>query len=168
MIALGYKQTGVWSFNKEDVPKFSSVTRDFYIGFGPSSGTYTGENFYFNTFSIEDYCRITKQRKPIILRMKVDMRMKKLFWLYWRFYETIIPKEDYKKIFNSDLNDDFGFIFLILKKLGFVKSENDKFIKLNLRGVFYTHLAQNLFALDYVNEIWTSCQKNKNPDKVSL
>lgn len=32
-------RTAVWTFGKKDVPKYSSVTRDNFIGFGPSATT---------------------------------------------------------------------------------------------------------------------------------
>jgi oxygen-independent coproporphyrinogen III oxidase len=168
MKEAGYEQSSVWAFKKKSTTKFSSVTRDFYIGFGPSSGSYTGQNFYFNTFSLEDYFKISNKRKPIILRMSVNKKMAKLFWLYWRFYETKINFEDYKRLFNSNVKEDFKFIFLIMKLLGFIEEENKDYLQLNMKGIFYIHLIQNIFALDYVNKIWSVCQKEKNPKEVQL
>jgi len=168
MKKAGYRQINVWAFKKDNTNKFSSVTRDFYIGFGPSAGTYTGRDFYFNTFSLEDYFKITKKRKPIILRMKVNKRMSKLFWLYWRFYETKVPKGDYKNLFNSDVKKDFKFLFFMLSFLGFVEEENAAYLQLNMKGIFYIHLIQNVFALDYINRIWSVCQKIKSPKEIAL
>jgi oxygen-independent coproporphyrinogen III oxidase len=168
MKKAGYEQSSVWAFKKKITTKYSSVTRDFYIGFGPSSGSYTGKNFYFNTFSLEDYFKISNKRKPIILKMSVNTRMSKLFWLYWRFYETKIPFFDYKNLFNSNVKKDFKFIFIMMKLLGFIEKENKNYLQLNMKGIFYIHLIQNIFALGYVNKIWSVCQKEKNPKEVQL
>ena len=168
MKEAGYEQSSVWAFKKKNTTKFSSVTRDFYIGFGPSSGSYTGNEFYFNTFSLEDYFKISNKRKPIILRMNVNKKMTKLFWLYWRFYETKIPFKDYKKLFNSNVKKDFKFIFLMMKVLGFIEKENKNYLQLNMKGIFYIHLMQNIFALDYVNKIWSACKKERTPKEVQL
>ncbi|MGM5483147.1 MAG: coproporphyrinogen-III oxidase family protein [Nanobdellota archaeon] len=168
MKEAGYEQSSVWAFKKKSTNKFSSVTRDFYIGFGPSSGSYTGKNFYFNTFSLENYFKLSNKRKPVILKMSVDKKLTKLFWLYWRFYETKIPFEDYKRLFNSDVKEDFRFIFLVMKLLGFIYKENKDYLQLNMKGIFYIHLIQNIFALDYVNKIWSVCQKEINPKEVQL
>lgn len=168
MLKLGYKRVDVWSFKRIKERKFSSVTRDYYIGFGPSAGTYTGKSFYFNTFSFEDYLSLCKKRKPTILKLNVDKKMEKIFWLYWRLYETKIPKKQYKKLFCSDLEEDFKSLLLFIRLFRFVKRENKDSIVLNIRGVFYIHLLQNLFALDYINKIWHNCQKYKNPNKIQL
>lgn len=164
----GYTQSGVWTFKKKEIVEFSSVTRDFYIGLGPSAGSYTGKNFYFNTFSVDEYIKTTNKRKPIILRMKVTEKTSKLFWLYWRIYETRIPFNDYKILFNSNVKKDFKSIFFIMKLFGFIKKENEEYLQLSKRGIFYIHLLQNMFALDYVNKIWSSCQKERNPKEVRL
>lgn len=168
MKSAGYQQSSVWAFKKGKSNKFSSVTRDFYIGFGPSAGTYTGKNFYFNTFSLDDYFKITKKRKPIILRMNVNERMRELFWLYWRFYETKIPKKDYEQFFKSNVKKNFKLLFYILKILGCIKKEDNEILQLNMRGIFYIHLIQNIFALNYVNKIWSTCQETKNPKAIEL
>ena len=168
MKKAGYQQSSVWAFKQEKTNKFSSVTRDFYIGFGPSAGTYTGKDFYFNTFSLEDYFNISHERKPVILKMPVNERMKRLFWLYWRFYETKIPKDNYKKLFNSDVKKDFRFLFFMLRILGFIEKENANNLQLNIKGIFYIHLIQNIFALNYVNKIWSVCQKTKSPEEIEL
>lgn len=168
MVQAGYKRVDVWSFKRIREKKFSSVTRDYYIGFGPSAGTYTGKDFYFNTFSFEDYIKISNKRKPTILNLKVDERLEKLFWLYWRFYETEIPKKRYRNLFNSNLKEDFRTLFYFIKLFKFIEYEDKDLIVLNQKGVFYIHLMQNFFALDYINKIWNKCQKNKNPNKVKL
>ena len=168
MKEAGFEQSSVWAFKKDKTTKFSSVTRDFYIGFGPSAGSYTGKNFFFNTFSLEEYYNITRQRKPIILKMPVNKRTSKLFWLYWRFYETKIPFDDYRNLFNSDVKKDFRIVFFMMKLLSFIEKENKDYLQVNMNGTFYIHLIQNIFALDYVNKIWSACQEEKYPKEVKL
>ncbi|WP_051599232.1 hypothetical protein [Metaclostridioides mangenotii] len=52
---MNLKRTSVWAFGKEEVPKYSSITRDAYIGFGPSAASLTKKYFKINTFSVEEY-----------------------------------------------------------------------------------------------------------------
>jgi len=164
----GYWRSSVWSFNREKTKPYSSVTRDYYIGFGPSAGSYTGKGFYFNTFSVSEYIKTVSQRKPIALEMRVSNRMEKLFWFYWRLYETVIPKKGYKKMFGKDIHSDFGKILSIIKTLGFIQSEDDETITLNKRGCLWLHLAQNYAALNYVSRIWSVAQKATWPEKITL
>lgn len=163
----GYHQSSVWSFQKTQTKKFSSVTRDYYIGLGPSAATYSGQQFYFNTFNFTDYLK-TATKKPVILKMDVNTYMEKLFWLYWRFYETTIPKDSYKTLFDSTLEKDFTSILLFLRVFRFIEKEDKNQIQLNFRGIFYTHLIQNIYALDYINKIWAQCQNDSLPEKISL
>lgn len=164
----GYYQSSVWSFSRKKNHKYSSVTRDYYLGFGAGAATYTGTDFYFNTFSIRDYVQATKDRIPVALRMKVSAKLEKLFWLYWRFYDTEIPIAQYKRIFGRPMSADFGGVINLFDKLGFFNSGSDGAIALSRRGAFWIHLLQNHFALNYVNTIWTNCQQESWPKQVAI
>lgn len=164
----GYSRSSVWSFTRTNAEPYSSVTRDHYIGFGPSSATYTGEAFYFNTFSIRDYLSLGAERNPVALKMDVTERMAKVFWLYWRLYETKIPYKEYKELFGRDICDDFGFLLAMIRALGMCAAEDKHGLTLNRRGSYWIHLAQNYFALDYVNKIWSKCQSEPWPEKIVL
>ena len=109
-----------------------------------------------------------EKRLPIALEMKVSKKLEKLFWLYWRLYETVIPIERYSVMFGSNIYKDFGFLLNLIKFLGFVKSADKDKIVLNKYGCHWIHLLQNYFALDYVSKIWSVCQKNPWPEKVNL
>lgn len=164
----GYHQSSVWSFNRNQNGKYSSVTRDYYIGFGAGAASYTGNAFYFNTFSIPEYIKASARRTQAALKMNVSKKLEKLFWLYWRFYDTQIPLGEYERLFDRNIWDDFGKELHIAKSLGFFKNGNSKCVTLNKRGAFWIHLLQNQFALNYVNTIWTKCQNESWPLKVSI
>ena len=163
-----YRQTSVWSFNRNQNGKYSSVTRDYYIGFGAGAASYTGSNFYFNTFSIPEYIKTAQERIPTALKMKVSKKLEKLFWLYWRFYDTQIPLAEYERLFGRYVSDDFRNEMGLLKTLGFFESRNGDVVSLNKRGAFWIHLFQNHFALNYVNNIWTKCQQESWPLKIAI
>lgn len=163
----GYSPSSVWSFNKNKDGKYSSVTRDFYIGLGAGAASYTGSSFYFNTFSIPEYIKTVRQRIPVALKMDVSRKLEKLFWLYWRFYETEIPVSEYKRLFKGQLWNDFRIEMTLLKMMNFF-NHNNGIISLNQRGAFWIHLLQNQFALNYVNKIWTRCQREPWPLKIAI
>lgn len=167
-IRQGYHQTAVWSFNKNKNCKYSSVTRDYYVGFGAGAASYTGTSFYFNTFSIPEYTRTAQDKIPVALKMKVSAKLEKLFWIYWRFYDTKIPLAEYEYIFGRTMLGDFGNEMQLLKMLGFFENKNGGVVSLNKRGAFWIHLLQNYFALNYVNTIWTKCQQESWPLKIAI
>ncbi len=163
-----YYQSSVWGFNKEKNDAYSSVTRDYYIGLGAGAASYTGEGFYFNTFSVKEYIESVKKKLPIALKMKVSEKMRKLFWLYWRFYETNIPFEAYKQEFQRDIRKDLWFILNLITYLNWVDKKSGAEFILNKKGTHWIHLIQNHYALNYVNKIWPICQKTPWPRKIVL
>jgi len=165
----GYHQSSVWSFNKNNTKAFSSVTRNYYLGLGPGSASYNGKGFYFNTFNLNAYIKkINNHHLPIALKMEVNEKLEKYFWLYWRLYETIIPKETFNKFFNKKIEKYFYFIIRSLRFLHFIEKEDNNLIVLNKRGSYWIHLAQNYFALDYISKIWSICQEKPWPKKIKL
>lgn len=168
LAANGYARSSVWSFTRAGKAPYSSVTREYYVGFGPSAGSYTGDGFFFNTFSVVDYMKTVLLREPVALKMDVTERMRKIFWLYWRLYETVIPYAEYRAVFGGDIDDDFGVLLDAVRGLGMCHRENGESMVLNKRGCYWIHLAQNYFALNYVNKIWSACQSDPWPRRIKL
>jgi coproporphyrinogen III oxidase-like Fe-S oxidoreductase len=167
LTASGYRQISVWSFYKGTGTKYSSVTRDRFLGLGPSAGTYTGKQFLFNTFNMEQYLTHTPDRLPFAYMMDVPPALERLFWVYWRLYETTIPIDNYKTLFDRDFNHDFKSWVWACRLAGIcTKSENG--LQLTKKGIHQIHLLQNHFALDFINKIWSSCTETPVPEKVTL
>jgi oxygen-independent coproporphyrinogen III oxidase len=164
----GYKQVSVWSFLKGNTLKYSSVTRDKYLGLGPSAGTYTGKQFLFNTFNINEYISMTMRGQiPGSYIMDVSPRLERLFWIYWRLYETKIPLNLYKTLFGSDFMKDYGKWVRITEQLGYASRKGDQ-IELTKRGIHRIHLLQNHFALEYINRIWSASTMEHPPEEIHL
>jgi len=165
----GYKQTSVWSFTKnENRHNYSSVTRDHYLGLGVGAGSYTGKGFYFNTFSTKEYMDKAAYRRPTAIKMDITERMEKLFWLYWRFYETEINAVRYHSRFNNGIDEDFGRMLWTVEKMGMLRLDGARSRILNERGAFWIHLLQNYFALNYVNRVWTAGLADPWPERIRL
>jgi oxygen-independent coproporphyrinogen-3 oxidase len=164
----GYKRTNVWSFSKHTGSGFSSVTRNYYLGIGAGSGSYKGDIFYFNTFSLPAYLDAVKNKLPISLAMKVSEKLQKNLWLYWQLYTTEVDVLEYQKLFNSSIKKDFGMMFRIFKLMNFIDEENDRFINLNTAGSHWIHLIQNYYALNYVTKIWERSKKEAWPEQIKL
>ena len=165
----GYTRTNVWSFSKNNKSNYSSVTRNFYLGLGASSGSYNGHTFYFNTFSIPEYIKVLNENKlPISIAMDVSKKLEKNFWLYWQLYTTCINKNSYHELFDSNLEKDFTFMLKLFKSLNYIEKENSNMMQLNTKGAHWIHLIQNYYALSYVNKIWSESKKNAWPEKIKI
>jgi oxygen-independent coproporphyrinogen III oxidase len=162
----GYQRVSVWGFKKGNSPRYSSVTRDIYIGLGAGAGSRLPDVFYFNTFSVKHYIETASEgRLPIALTMDMTPHFRKYYWLYWRFYDTLIDKKQLKEKLGTDIK--LKLLFSLAKRLGLLK-ENDTEISLTERGAFYIHLMQNYFVLNYINKIWSVAMKTPWPDRIEI
>jgi hypothetical protein len=48
----GFERVSVWGFKRGTAPRYSSVTRDGYIGIGPGAGSHLPDGFTVNTFDL--------------------------------------------------------------------------------------------------------------------
>ena len=55
--ANGFERVSVWGFKRGGVPRYSSVTRDGYVGIGPGAGSHLPDGFVLNTFDLEAWER---------------------------------------------------------------------------------------------------------------
>lgn len=164
----GFRRVSVWGFKKGDAPRYSSVTRDNYIGIGAGAGSHMPDGFYLNTFSVKKYIDKCSQKTfPSALCMKFNETMQNYFWLYWRFYDTYISKAEFKRRFALKTRGKVDDLLMLFKMLGLTE-EDDEAIRFNLRGAFWIHLLQNHFSLNYINKIWAVAMKEPFPDRINL
>jgi oxygen-independent coproporphyrinogen-3 oxidase len=161
-----YQPVSVWGFEKGSSPKYSSVTRDTFIGLGAGAGSRLPEVFYFNTFSVNEYINtVLASKLPIAISMKMTPALQKYYWLYWRLYETCVDRQELEKMFTGDLK--IKALFKAMNILGLSESE-DKRIELTEKGAFYVHLMQNYFMLGYINRVWTAAMREPWPEKIKI
>ena len=159
-----FKQASVWSFKKSDNRTYSSVTREGYLGLGAGAGTHFSNGFFLNTFSVYSYIdSLNENRYPTALKFKLNDNLDKLFWLYWRFYDSRIPIAD----FNLKFSENYKVKRLIsfFTKTGLLLKSDYEYI-LTRKGSFWLHLGQNYFSLGYINKIWSKALKNDFPEKI--
>jgi len=159
-----YNQVSVWSFKKGEGSKYSSVTRDGYLGFGAGAGTHLPGGYYLNTFSVEAYIsRLEKQEFPTALKFEMNQQLNDLFWLYWRFYDTRIPITDFYNRFAT--NGKMNRLIRFMQLSGMISKKETEFV-LTRKGSFWLHLAQNYFSLSYINKIWAKAMKEDFPAEI--
>jgi len=163
----GFKRVSVWGFIRNDVYRYSSATRDNYIGFGAGAGSHISKTFYLNTFSVKEYIKTCFNEKlPVALKMDFTDSMTRYYWLYWRFYDTYIPKGQLFELFGkNDKNIQLLLWLINILKLGEEDAEN---VFLSKRGAFWLHLIQNYFVLNYINKIWSVAMKKPWPNEIRI
>ena len=162
-----FERTSVWGFKRGNVPRYSSVTRDGYIGVGPGAGSHMTDGFVLNTFDLNSWMEsLSGGGSAIALRMPFAGEMAGWWWLYWRFYDTRIPLDELDIVLGHDARKARWWL-RIVEQAGFAV-RNGEFLKLTEPGAFWLHLAQNYFALNYVNTLWTQSRRESWPKEVFI
>jgi len=93
-------------------------------------------------------------------------RMSGWWWLYWRFYDTRIPLDDLDEILGKEAPK--ARRLLRAMELAGLAIRNKRYLELTEPGAFWLHLAQNHFALSYVNTLWTEARRVPWPQTVAI
>lgn len=165
--ANDFERVSVWGFKRGGAPRYSSVTRDGYVGIGPGSGSHLPDGFTLNTFDLPTWIgALERGESPIALRMPFAGEMSGWWWLYWRFYDTRIPVEAIDEALGVDAAKAKRWLGAV-QRAGLARRENGS-LELTDSGAFWLHLAQNHFALSYVNTLWTAARETPWPGQVKI
>ena len=164
----GYRRDSIWTFSNNETAKYSSMTRDNFLGFGCSATTLLKDRFKINTFSVEEYIkRINENTLPTSLTIQFTPRQRMIYYLFWTAYSTKIDSAEFEKFFGVPLKKVYGAEFFLAKLLGFV-TEKQGVYSLTLKGAFYYHYYENFYTLSYIDKMWGIMRKNPFPHKISF
>lgn len=161
-------RTAVWTFGKKDVPKYSSVTRDNFIGFGASATTLLKDIFKVNTFSVAEYIKcISNENIPTALTLNFTKRIRALYWLFWNSYTLKISNENFKKLFNNELEHIFKFELRLGILMGLIHKTEEGY-ELTKKGTYKYHLVEQAYTHQYIDKTWKIARQEAWPDKIKL
>lgn len=164
----GLERDSIWTFKYGNNVKYSSMTRDNFLGFGVSATTLLQKQFKINTFSIEAYCnRIFQKELPTSLTIKFTKRQRMLYYLFWTAYSTKINLSAFENFFGVPLKKMYGLEISIAKLLGFI-TENNGIIEMTLKGAFYYHYYENFYTLAYIDKMWGIMREEAFPKELQL
>ncbi|MGL4624289.1 MAG: coproporphyrinogen-III oxidase family protein [Culicoidibacterales bacterium] len=164
----GRERTSVWTFAKTNTQKYSSVTRDNFLGFGVSATTLLKDQFKINTFSIPAYIeRIEQGQLPTALTLKFNLRQRAVYYLFWRAYSTEINQSEFKQFFDVDLHQLYGLEMWIAKIFKLVVLVNGNY-QLTTKGAYYYHLIEQAYTTAYIDRMWHVARTEAFPEKITL
>jgi len=165
---IGVNRTSVWTFAKHNTNKYSSVTRDTFLGFGVSATTLLKDSFKINTFSIEEYIKRTEENNlPTSLTLAFTIRQRAVYYLFWSAYAMRIFPNKFEKLVGKPLNKMFGFEFWILEKLGLVHKKDEQYILTN-KAAYYYHYIEQTYTTAYIDKMWNVSRKIAFPKEIIL
>lgn len=166
--SYGYDRTSIWTWTKKSFPQYTSVTRQRFLGLGAGASSRFGEDFYVNTFSVEEYIKAIRQNKfPIALSTTLDLEDQKGWWLFWSLYNMNVNKDNFKDLFKEDLNGKLGLWLEISKWLGLLK-EGRQGYTLTGAGAFLFNRIEQSYSLDFLNKMWGILAADPWPEKLAL
>ncbi len=164
----GYTRSSIWTFSSEKEAKYSSMTRDYFLGFGCSATTLLKDQFKINTFSVDDYCkRIGEGKLPTSLTTRFSVRQRMVYYLFWTAYSTKVDAGDFEKFFGVPLKRMYGMELKAAKLFGLITGENGVY-SMTLKGAFYYHYYESFYTLAYIDKMWGIMRKEAFPEKIEL
>ncbi len=166
--SMGYTRSSIWTFSSVPEARYSSMTRENFLGFGCSATTLLRHQFKINTFSVEEYIRrISERRLPTSLTLRFTERQRMVYWLFWTAYSTSVSSREFEQFFGVPLKKMYGTELWFAKLLGFI-TERDGVYSMTHKGAFYYHYYENFYTLAYIDKMWGVMRKEAFPEKIIL
>lgn len=161
----GFARSSVWSFTREGVSPYTTVTRRDYIGFGAGAGSLSSERMSFNTFPVTAYSE-EWQRGPALL-WEMTPGAARANWLYWSIYNLVVDADAYHALFGRSLVRDYGLFLGLLRGFGMMRRDGPRY-ELTERGAIWVHRVQSLFSLSGIDKVWSTCTREAWPEEVAI
>jgi coproporphyrinogen III oxidase-like Fe-S oxidoreductase len=163
----GYQRTSIWSFNKPATLRYTTVTKDVFVGIGAGATSKIGDYFKLNTFSVAEYIKAVAEGSPLALATRLDDGDKMAYWCFWRAYEQAIDTGTFRSIFGQDLPRRVRLLFYLLKLLGMAQRRG-KTLSFTERGAYIFHLVEKEYTHAYLETMWQACLQEAWPRRVVL
>lgn len=167
-LSKGYVRSSIWTFSSDKDARYSSMTRDNFLGFGCSATTLLKMQFKINTFDVDEYCkRIAAGSLPTSLTIRFSLRQRMVYFLFWTAYSTHVDERVFEQFFGVPLKKMYGFEMWLARVLGFVTVENGIY-SMTLKGAFYYHYYENFYTLAYIDKMWGIMRQEAFPEMIEL
>jgi menaquinone C8-methyltransferase len=161
-------RTSVWTFALEGTEKYSSVTRESFIGFGASAATLLINEFRLNTFSVDAYIdRLKNSKTPTTLKLSFTSRQRAAYHLFWSTYGLKINPETFRELSGLSLIDMYGLELWLAVKAGLLKREK-KAYSLTEKGAYLYHIIEQAYTDAYISKMWKEAADEPFPAEVVL
>ena len=164
----GYQRDSIWTFSKLGDSKYSSMTRENFLGFGCSATTLLPDSFKINTFDVPSYIqRITEGSLPTSLTIEFTPRQRMIYYLFWTAYSMQVDSSDFEQFFGQNLHDYYGFELWFAKVTGMLREQNGVY-EMTTRGSYYYHYFEHFYTLSYIDQMWNLMKDTPFPTQLAI
>jgi len=166
--SIHINRTSVWTFAREGTGKYSSVTREAFLGFGVSAASLLKDSFKINTFSIEAYIdRINGGCLPTSLTLDFTKRQRAAYFLFWSAYGMKIDPAEFEKIIGTKLRKMYRFELFAAEKLGCLRRAGEIYYITDKGAAFY-HDIEQVYTTAYIDRMWNVSRIEAFPGRIIL
>ncbi|MPM41732.1 hypothetical protein SDC9_88391 [bioreactor metagenome] len=164
----GYTRDSIWTFSKSGASKYSSMTRENFLGFGCSATTLLKDQFKINTFDIGSYCRrISVGSLTTALTLHFTRRQRMVYYLFWTAYSMQADPAAFLSFFGERLEDCYGLELRLARMFGLVRKENGRYV-MTTKGSYYYHYYENFYTLSYIDHMWSRMRMEAFPKELRI
>ena len=166
--AYGYERSSIWTYGKDKNIRYTSVTRESFIGMGAGASSHFGGYFYLNTFNVDAYIQALQEKiLPINLVNQMTEREKMIFWIFWRCYDGVIDEKKFREQFQKNMQKEFKLLFQGLKAFRMIEKQGEKWILTDF-GRYVYHFVEKQYSIHYLNDLWQQSMKQPWIEEVRL
>lgn len=166
--ANGFERGSVWTFWRKGTPAYSSVTRDNFIGFGPSATTLLRDQFKVNIFDVTGYAEaVMSGGSPTAYTLRFSPRSRQAYWLFWSCYNMDVRRRRFRELFGEDLDGTFGGSLRLACRLG-IAANTEAGYTLTSRGAYLYHVIEQIYTHQYIERTWRASMAPVPPRRIVL
>ncbi len=164
----GYQRDSIWTFSKDGHAKYSSMTRENFLGFGCSATTLLKDQFKINTFQVDEYMKCINQNElPTALTLKYKKRQRMVYYLFWTLYSMQIKNKDFQGFFGEKLEAYYGLELFLGRCLGLLRKIDGGYL-MTTKGSYYYHYFENYYTLSYIDQMWSLMKETPFPNELII
>ena len=161
--SIGAERTSVWTFARPGSKKYSSVTRDAFLGFGLSATSLLKQSFSVNTFSLDGYIeRLDQDLSPTALKLSFSLRQRAAYFLFWAAYGLKIDNGRFKSILGQPLDSLYRHELETARRLGLLRKDGLDYTLTN-RAIHLYHDLEQLYTTAYIDKTWSIARQEAFP-----
>ncbi|MHC1719384.1 MAG: coproporphyrinogen-III oxidase family protein [Clostridiaceae bacterium] len=166
--SINVDRTSVWTFARHNTEKYSSVTRDAFLGFGVSATTLLKDIFKINTFSIEEYIkRVNNHSLPTSLTLYFTKRQRAVYYLFWSSYSMKINADKFEKLIGTPMKQMYGLEISLAEKAGILKKSGSIY-ELTDKAAYIYHYIEQVYTTAYIDKMWNISRNIAFPERIIL
>lgn len=164
----GYERRSVWTLNRRDAPTSSSITREFYLGLGAGSASYTGQQFWVNHFSVQRYVdAVARGGLPVAKEMRLPVGVSAAYYLFWRSYASRLDLRRLDQLFGAQVGLVTRAALLLLAGAGIVERDGAE-VTLSHRGRNAYHDVERWITYHFIEPLWAEMMAEHGEDRTAV